>query len=59
MTYTSNKSSKTYILAQNGEKPLRFFTQALKDGQHEIELPTGYVVSENDKTGMPMLKKSV
>jgi hypothetical protein len=58
MTYTSKKTAKTYILAQNAGKPLRFFTQALKDGQVEIDMPAGYEVSENEKTGMPMLKKA-
>jgi hypothetical protein len=58
MKYTSKKNGKTYILAQNAGKPLRFFTQALKDGQVEIDIPAGYEVTESAATGMPMLKKN-
>jgi hypothetical protein len=58
MKYTSKKNGKTYILAQTAGKPLRFFTQAVKDGQVEIEIPDGYEVTESEATGMPMLKKN-
>lgn len=60
MTYTSKKNGKSYILAEttatNGRN-LRFFTQAVKEGQREIDLPAGYQVVESEATGMPMLKK--
>jgi hypothetical protein len=61
----SKKSGKTYILHSRN--------QQLKGGQHVMlyyfagqagegaidALPEGYEVSENTKTGLPLLKKTV
>jgi hypothetical protein len=50
----SYKNSKglTYYLHQKGR--LFFFSKEAKGG---IELPSGYKVVENKRTGLPMLKK--
>jgi len=59
----SKKSGKTYFLHERRQKlkggqevTLYFF--AGQPGEGAIEaLPTGYIVSENDRTGLPLLKK--
>lgn len=50
----SQKNSKgvTYYLHQKGR--LFFFSKEPKGG---IDLPVGYKVVENKRTGLPMLKK--
>ncbi len=50
----SHKNSKglTYYLHQKGR--LFYFS---KDPKLGIELPVGYKVVENQRTGLPMLKK--
>jgi hypothetical protein len=59
----SKKSGKTYHLHVRLQKlkggqevPLYFFAGQPGDGAID-ELPAGYVVSENEKTGLPLLKK--
>lgn len=60
----SKKSGKTYFLHQRlqelkgGQKvTLYYFAGEPKDGAIDA-LPAGYEVSENTKTGLPLLKKS-
>jgi len=50
----SHKNSKgiTYYLHQKGH--LFFFSKKIEEG---VELPAGYAVVENIKTGLPMIKK--
>jgi hypothetical protein len=59
----SNKSGKTYILharkqeLKGGQQvTLYYFAGAAGDGAIDA-LPAGYEVSENAKTGLPLLKK--
>ncbi len=59
----SQKSSKTYYLHQRHQKlkggqevTLYFFAGEVGDGAIDA-LPAGYEVSENAKTGLPLLKK--
>lgn len=59
----SKKSGETYFLHRR-EVSLRggrrqtiyFFAREIKDGALN-ELPSGYVITENERTGLPMLKK--
>ncbi len=60
----SKKSGKTYFLharTQNlkggKEVTLYYFAGDVRDGALD-ELPAGYMVSENDTTGLPLLKKA-
>ena len=59
----SKKSGKTYFLHHRLQKlrggqevTLYFFAGAVKEGALDA-LPEGYEVSENAKTGLPLLKK--
>lgn len=60
----SNKSGKTYYL-HSKEVTLRggrqqviyFFAQDVRDGSLD-EIPAGYEVMENERTGLPMLRKA-
>ena len=59
----SKKSGKTYFLHQRlqelkgGQKvTLYYFAGEAKEGAIDA-LPAGYEVSENTKTGLPLLKK--
>jgi hypothetical protein len=59
----SKKSGKTYYLhhreqeLKGGRKvTLYFFSGQVGDGALDA-LPDGYVVSENERTGLPLLKK--
>ncbi len=65
MTYSvvSKKSGTTYYLhkriqtLKNGrESTLFFFAKEPKEGAID-ELPSGYIVIENERTGLPFLKK--
>ncbi len=47
-----NSRGKTYYLHQKG----RLFYFASKQGPNAIDLPTGFTIIENPKTGLPMLK---
>lgn len=59
----SKKSGETYFLHRR-EVSLRggrrqtiyFFAREIKDGALD-EMPGGYVITENERTGLPMLKK--
>ncbi len=60
----SKKSGETYYLhsrdvtLRGGRKQtIYFFAREVKDGALD-ELPDGYVVVENARTGLPMLKKA-
>ncbi len=60
----SKKSGKTYylhsrvtVLKGGREQRIYFFAGEVKDGAID-KLPDGYVVSENDRTGLPILKKA-
>ena len=59
----SKKSGKTYHLHVREQKrkdgnvtKLYFFAGDIKDGAID-ELPEGYMVIENERTGLPFLKK--
>jgi hypothetical protein len=61
----SKKSGKTYFLhlkeqerKGGGITKLYYFGGEKKDGVQK-ELPAGYEVIENERTGLPMLKKKV
>ena len=60
----SKKSGKTYFLHSRNQTlkggqsvTLYFFAGEPKEGAIDA-LPAGYEVSENEKTGLPLLKKS-
>ena len=60
----SQKSGKTYYLHSRDvtlrggrEQTIYFFAQTEKEGVMD-ELPAGYQVSENPRTGLPLLKKA-
>lgn len=62
---TSKKSGKTYYLHHKKvtlrggrEQVIYFFAQDVRDGSLD-SVPAGYMVMENSRTGLPMLKKSV
>lgn len=60
----SKKSGKTYFL-HSRRQPLKgghvqtlyFFAMEPKDGAMDT-MPQGYKLTENDKTGLPLLRKS-
>lgn len=59
----SKKSGKTYFLHARLQKlkggqevTLYYFAGAASEGAIDA-LPTGYIVSENERTGLPLLKK--
>lgn len=61
---TSNKSGRTYYLhakqvtLRGGrQQTIYFFAQDVRDGALD-EVPAGYTVMENERTGLPMLKKA-
>jgi len=60
----SKKSGKTYFLHQRNQKlkggqEVTLYYFAGQPGEGAIDaLPAGYEVSENVKTGLPLLKKS-
>lgn len=65
MSYSvkSKKSGKTYYLHSRAQKlkggqevTLYYFAGAIGEGALDA-LPSGYVVSENERTGLPLLKK--
>jgi len=60
----SKKSGKTYYLHSRlvtlrggREQTIYFFAQDIRDGALDA-VPAGYMVMENSRTGLPMLKKS-
>jgi len=59
----SKKSGKTYFLHSRNQElkggrtvTLYYFGGEAKEGAIDA-LPSGYIVSENEKTGLPLLKK--
>ena len=62
-SHVSKKSGKTYYLHHKDvtlrggrQQTIYFFAQDVRDGSLD-EVPSGYVVMENPRTGLPMLKK--
>jgi len=60
----SKKSGKTYYLHSRNvtlrggrSQTIYFFALEVRDGALD-SVPSGYVVMENERTGLPMLKKS-
>lgn len=58
----SKKSGQTYFLhareSNNGKTKLYFFAREVKDGAVD-QMPEGYTTGENERTGLPVLKKKV
>ena len=59
----SKKTNETYYLHMRNvtlrggrQQTIYFFARQIKDGALD-ELPAGYMVMENARTGLPMLKK--
>ena len=56
----SKKSGQTYYLhsrpSNNGKTKLFFFAREVKEGDMDA-LPEGYTIGENERTGLPVLKK--
>lgn len=60
----SKKSGKTYYLHSRNvtlrggrQQTIYFFAQDVRDGALDA-VPAGYMVMENARTGLPMLKKA-
>lgn len=59
----SKKSKKTYYLHSKevklaGDRKQKIFYFAGEEGKNALdELPAGYEVMENERTGLPMLRK--
>jgi hypothetical protein len=60
-----NKKGQTYFLhgkevtLQNGRKQrIFFFARSEKEGETLDAVPAGYRIEENDRTGLPFLKKA-
>jgi hypothetical protein len=59
----SRKSNTDYFLhkqrveTRSGSRELYFFRKQIKEGAQE-SLPPGYVISENPRTGLPLLKRA-
>jgi hypothetical protein len=60
-----NKKGQTYFLhgkevtLQNGRKQqIFYFARAEKAGESLNAVPAGYRIEENDRTGLPFLKKA-
>ncbi|MDR1305869.1 MAG: hypothetical protein LBK76_11715 [Verrucomicrobiales bacterium] len=59
----SKKSGKTYFLhgkeqeLKGGHKVTLYYFAGTAGDNALNELPSGYVVSENNRTGLPLLKK--
>ena len=49
--------SKDVILRGGRQQTIFFFAREVKDGALD-ELPAGYEVMENSRTGLPMLRKA-
>jgi len=49
--------SKDVILRGGRQQTIYFFAREVKDGALN-DLPAGYAVMENSRTGLPMLKKA-
>lgn len=61
----TNKKGQSYFLhgkevtLQNGRKQrIFFFARAEKPGETLDAVPDGYRIEENDRTGLPFLKKA-
>lgn len=49
--------SKTVTLRGGRQQTIYFFAREVRDGALD-EVPAGYMVVENSRTGLPMLKRS-
>ena len=65
MAYTyKNKRGVTYFLHQkqgtgtSGKGKLFFFAKEARDNDGLDEIPDGYKIEENKRTGLPILKRS-
>ncbi|MBM3138981.1 MAG: hypothetical protein FJZ92_01895 [Chloroflexi bacterium] len=66
MAYTTTNSkgqtyylhSKMVTLKGGRQQRIYYFAKAVKPGESLDYLPPGYQVSENTRTGLPMLKKA-
>jgi hypothetical protein len=66
MPYThTNKKGQPYVLhgkevtLQNGRKQrIHYFAREAKPGEALDALPAGYRIEENERTGLPFLKKA-
>lgn len=63
-SHTSQKSGETYYLHSKTvtlrggrQQTIYFFARDVRDGALD-EVPAGYMVVENSRTGLPMLKRS-
>lgn len=62
--YTSRDGRRYYLhrrmLAQSSGRPrhLLYFAPDLRPGEEVARLPAGYDIIENDRTGMPLLKRA-
>ncbi|RJQ27960.1 hypothetical protein C4577_00410 [Candidatus Parcubacteria bacterium] len=60
--YTNNKGKSYYLhgkevrLRSGKNQQIYYFAQEIKDGAID-QVPAGFVVIENHRTGMPVLKK--
>ena len=61
---TSKKTGKTFYLHSKNvtlkggrQQRIYFFGGSIKEGAID-ELPSGYAIGENSKTGLPILKKA-
>lgn len=59
----SKKSGETYYLHRREvslrggrQQTIYFFAREIKDGALD-KMPAGYMITENERTGLPMLKK--
>jgi len=60
----SKKTGQTYYLhtkevtLRGGRRqPIYYFAKDVREGEAVDSLPAGYIVMENSRTGLPMLKK--
>jgi hypothetical protein len=66
MAYShQNKKGQTYFLhgktvtLQNGRRQqIYYFAREVKRGEGLDAIPSGYRIEENDRTGLPFLKKA-
>jgi hypothetical protein len=58
MAYTVTKKGKTYTLYENKKNPnLHYFSSGKSSAGKAIDIPSGYKVITNERTGLPLLKK--
>jgi hypothetical protein len=61
--HTNSKGQTYYLhgkvvtLKGGRQQQIYFFAKDVRDGDSLDDVPSGYVVTENKRTGLPMLKK--